>query len=98
MQIQQGEFVAIMGPSGCGKSTLLNLLGGLDTPTSGTILLDGNNLADFNEKQLAKLRRKKLGFIFQRHDLFPVLTAQENIEFPMMLSGISAVKSKSCSS
>ena len=94
MQIQQGEFVAIMGPSGCGKSTLLSLLGGLDTPTSGTILLDGNNLADFNEEQLAKLRRKKLGFIFQRHDLFPVLTAQENIEFPMMLSGISEVNRK----
>ena len=94
IQIRAGEFVAIMGPSGCGKSTLLNLLGGLDTPTSGTIRLDGNNLADFNEEQLAELRRKKLGFIFQRHDLFPVLTALENIEFPMMLSGISAVNRK----
>lgn len=94
IKIRQGEFVAIMGPSGCGKSTLLNLLGGLDTPTSGTIHLDGNNLADFNEEQLAQLRREKLGFIFQRHDLFPVLTAQENIEFPMMLSEISSESRK----
>jgi putative ABC transport system ATP-binding protein len=74
-----------MGPSGCGKSTLLNLLGGLDQPTSGMVILDGKYLYDYNEEQLAKLRREKLGFIFQRHDLFPVLTALENIEFPMLL-------------
>ncbi len=83
--IERGEFVAIMGPSGCGKSTLLNLLGGLDQPSSGAVLLDGHNLADYNEEQLAALRREKLGFIFQRHDLFPVLTARENVEFPMLL-------------
>ena len=87
IQIKRGEFVAIMGPSGCGKSTLLNLLGGLDQPTAGTVTLDGNDLADFDEEQLAKLRREKMGFVFQRHDLFPVLTARENIEFPMLLDG-----------
>jgi putative ABC transport system ATP-binding protein len=87
LSIQQGEFVAIMGPSGSGKSTLLNLLGGLDQPTQGRVILDGHDLSKYNEEQLAELRRKKMGFIFQRHDLFPVLTARENVEFPMLLSG-----------
>ena len=85
--IKRGEFVAIMGPSGCGKSTLLNLLGGLDQPTAGKVTLDGKDLANYSEEQLAKLRREKLGFVFQRHDLFPVLTARENVEFPMLLDG-----------
>jgi putative ABC transport system ATP-binding protein len=85
LSIQAGEFVAVMGPSGCGKSTLLNLLGGLDQPTAGKVLLDGHDLSEYNEEQLASLRRKKMGFIFQRHDLFPVLTARENVEFPMLL-------------
>ena len=88
VNIQKKEFVAIMGPSGSGKSTLLNLLGGLDQPTSGKVLLDGHDLSEYNEEQLAALRRTKMGFIFQRHDLFPVLTARENIEFPMLLDGI----------
>lgn len=86
--IQRGEFVAIMGPSGCGKSTLLNLLGGLDQPSGGKVLLDSQDLADFNEEQLAALRREKMGFIFQRHDLFPVLTARENVEFPLLLGKV----------
>src|SRR5215208_5481138 len=86
--IQKGEFVAIMGPSGSGKSTLLNLLGGLDQPSSGKVLLDNHDLAGYNEEQLAALRRQKLGFIFQRHDLFPILTARENVEFPMLLDGV----------
>lgn len=86
--IEKGEFVAIMGPSGSGKSTLLNLLGGLDQPTSGKVLLDDHDLAQYNEEQLAALRRQKLGFIFQRHDLFPILTARENVEFPMLLDGV----------
>lgn len=89
VNIQKKEFVAIMGPSGSGKSTLLNLLGGLDQPTSGKVLLDGHDLSEYNEEELAALRRTKMGFIFQRHDLFPVLTARENIEFPMLLDGIS---------
>jgi putative ABC transport system ATP-binding protein len=85
--ITKGEFVAIMGPSGSGKSTLLNLLGGLDQPSSGQVLLDQHDLGEYNEEQLAALRRQKLGFIFQRHDLFPILTARENVEFPMLLDG-----------
>ena len=86
--IRKGEFVAIMGPSGSGKSTLLNLLGGLDQPTSGKVLLDHHDLREYIEEQLAALRRQKLGFIFQRHDLFPILTARENVEFPMLLDNI----------
>lgn len=85
--IRHGEFVAIMGPSGCGKSTLVNLLGGLDQPTSGQVFLNGHDLAQYDEDQLASLRRKQMGFIFQRHDLFPVLTARENVEFPILLDG-----------
>lgn len=92
--IQKGEFVAIMGPSGCGKSTLLNLIGGLDQPTTGQVFLDGQKLTGFNEKELAALRRQKMGFIFQRHDLFPVLTARENVEFPMLLAGKSSLERK----
>jgi putative ABC transport system ATP-binding protein len=86
--IRKGEFVAIMGPSGSGKSTLLNLIGGLDQPTSGKVYLDGHDLAEYKEEQLADLRRQKMGFIFQRHDLFPVLTARENVEFPMLLGNV----------
>jgi len=89
IEIRQGEFVAIMGPSGSGKSTLLNLLGGLDQPTNGKVILDGHDLSEYNEEQLASIRRQKMGFIFQRHDLFPVLTARENIEFPMLLNDLS---------
>ena len=86
LSVAPGEWVAITGPSGCGKSTLLNLLGGLDTPTAGQVFLNGHNLAQQTEEQLASLRRATLGFVFQRHDLFPVLTAQENVEFPMLLA------------
>ena len=89
ISILKGEFVAIMGPSGSGKSTLLNLLGGLDQPTSGKVILDGHDLSAYNEEELAALRRQKMGFIFQRHDLFPVLTVRENVEFPMLLNGLA---------
>jgi len=88
LAIAQGEFVAIMGPSGCGKSTLLNLLGGLDRPTAGRVFLNGRDLAGYNEEELAALRRAQMGFIFQRHDLFPVLTAAENVEFPLLLGNV----------
>jgi len=94
ISINQGEFVAIIGPSGCGKSTLLNLLGGLDQPTKGNVYLDGQNLAQLTEEQLASLRRQKMGFIFQRHDLFPELTARENVEFPLLLGGMPHIERK----
>jgi len=94
--IQRGEFVAIMGPSGCGKSTLLNLLGGLDQPSTGEVFLDGHNLAEYDDEQLAALRRQKLGFIFQRHDLFHVLTVRENVEFPLLLGDVSPVERRAC--
>jgi putative ABC transport system ATP-binding protein len=92
IEVERGEFVAIVGPSGCGKSTLLNLLGGLDEPSAGRVLVDGQDLAGYSEEQLAALRRQKMGFIFQRHDLFPVLTARENIEFPLLLAALSPEK------
>jgi putative ABC transport system ATP-binding protein len=78
--IDEGEFVVIAGPSGAGKTTLLNLLGGMDTPTSGEIILDGQSVNTFNEKQLMKLRRNDVGFVFQFYNLMPNLTALENIE------------------
>jgi putative ABC transport system ATP-binding protein len=88
LTVRRGEFVAIMGPSGCGKSTLLNLLGGLDKPTKGSVFLGGQDLSSLNDEAAAALRRKGIGFIFQSHDLLSVLTAQENVEFPMILDGV----------
>ncbi|MDQ2809348.1 MAG: ABC transporter ATP-binding protein [Chloroflexota bacterium] len=87
ISVRQGEFVAVMGPSGCGKSTLLNLVGGLDRPTAGQVQLGGHDLATMSDEALAVLRRQTLGFIFQRHDLLPILTVQENVEFPLLLAG-----------
>lgn len=78
--IQPGEFVAIMGPSGCGKSTLLHLLGGLLSPTSGSILIDGEDLAKVSDAQRTDIRRRKIGFVFQRFNLFPTLTADGNLK------------------
>lgn len=78
--IDQGEFVAIMGPSGCGKSTLLHLLGGLLSPTSGSILIDGEDLAKVTDAQRTEIRRRKIGFVFQRFNLFPTLTADGNLK------------------
>lgn len=79
-EIQPGEFVAIMGPSGCGKSTLLHLLGGLLSPTSGSILIDGEDLAKVSDAQRTDIRRRKIGFVFQRFNLFPTLTADGNLK------------------
>ena len=85
LNIEQGEFVAIVGQSGSGKSTLLHLIGGVDIPSSGEVIIDGKNIYKLKEKELSILRRRKLGFIFQFFNLIPVLTAQENIEMPVLL-------------
>lgn len=80
IDVAEGEFVAIMGPSGCGKSTLLHLLGGLLSPTTGTILVDGEDLAKVSDAQRTDIRRRKIGFVFQRFNLFPTLSAEGNLK------------------
>ena len=87
LKIPRGQFVAVMGPSGSGKSTLLGLLAGLDTPTSGRILLDGEDITFLNEDQMAVLRGRKIGFVFQSYHLVPTLTAEENVLLPLELAG-----------
>lgn len=86
-QVRSGEFVALVGPSGSGKTTLLSILAALLTPTSGQVLIDGQDLAQMNEKKRVKLRREKIGFTFQSNNLIPFLTAQENVEFMLRLNG-----------
>lgn len=88
LEVRQGEFSVIAGPSGSGKTTLLNIAGTLDKPTSGTLMLQGEDIMAKSKKQLSDLRLEKLGFIFQAYNLIPVLSAIENIEFSMMLKGI----------
>ena len=87
LKVFEGEFVAIMGPSGSGKSTAMNLVGSLDTPTSGTIYLDGNDISTLGESELAQIRGKKIGFIFQSFNLIANLTTIENVMLPMMFQG-----------
>jgi len=86
-RIKEGEFVVILGPSGSGKTTLLNIIGGLDRPSKGTIIVDGVDLAELDENALSEFRCEKIGFIFQTYNLISTLTALENIEFPMKLAG-----------
>jgi putative ABC transport system ATP-binding protein len=88
LSVGQGEFVAVMGPSGCGKSTLLNLVGGLDKPTSGQVLIDGTDIATMSDQQVTELRRRRLGFVFQFFNLIPVLTTAENAALPLTLDGV----------
>lgn len=88
LQIENGEFTAIVGPSGSGKTTLLNMIGGLDRPTSGSIKVNGNELAGMSENELIDFRLKHIGFVFQSYNLIPVLTAKENTEFIMLMQKI----------
>jgi len=88
INIHDGEFVAIMGPSGCGKSTLLHLLGGLDTPSDGKVLIDGASIAEMTDDRLTELRRRRIGFVFQFFNLIPVLSAAENAALPVTLEGV----------
>jgi len=94
LYIEPGELVAVMGPSGCGKSTLLHLIGGLDRPTSGRVLLDGQDLAALDDNHLTEIRRRKVGFVFQFFNLIPVLSALENAALPLMLDGIKPAEAK----
>ena len=92
LRLDAGEFVAVMGPSGCGKSTLLHLVGGLDRPSEGSVTIAGANLAALNDTQLAELRRRKIGFVFQFFNLIPVLNATENASLPLLLDNIPPAK------
>ncbi len=95
LKLGVAEYLSIMGPSGSGKSTLLNLLGLLDRPTSGSYLLDGGDVTDLSDEQQARVRREKIGFVFQSFHLVPRLTAAQNVELPMILAGIPADERRS---
>ncbi len=92
LAIEAGEFTALAGPSGSGKTTLLNVIGGLDQPTSGKVVVDGTDLASLSSGALADLRLKRIGFVFQAYNLIPVLSAEENVEFVMLLQGVDAAE------
>ena len=89
IEFEKGEFTALVGPSGCGKTTLLNLLGGLDEPTSGKVIIDNTDLSRLKSKERIDFRLRNIGFVFQAYNLIPVLTAKENVEFIMELQGVS---------
>jgi putative ABC transport system ATP-binding protein len=87
LKIKKGDFIAIMGPSGSGKSTLMHIIGCLDRPTSGTVIIDGENISKVSDNELAQIRGRKIGFIFQKFNLIPTMTALKNIELPMVFLG-----------
>jgi putative ABC transport system ATP-binding protein len=90
LDVREGEFVAIMGPSGSGKSTLLHILGGVETPTAGSVVLEGQDLATMDDTQRTLTRRRRIGFVFQKINLLPTLTALENVALPLLLDGAGA--------
>lgn len=92
IKINKGDFVVIIGPSGSGKSTMMNMVGALDLPTEGDVCLGGENIAHYTESDLAQLRGRKIGFVFQTFNLIPTLTARENIGLPMMFQGVGSVE------
>lgn len=94
LEVKKGEFIAIQGPSGSGKSTAMNMVGCLDIPTTGSIFLEGRNIAHLQESQLAQLRGKKIGFVFQQFNLINTLSALENVMLPMTFQGVEAEKRK----
>ena len=94
LEIPHGDFVALMGPSGSGKTTLLNLIGGLDTPTSGEIEIEGQRIDQFSDGQLAHWRSQHVGFVFQFYNLMPALTAQKNVELPLLLTKLGGAQRK----
>lgn len=94
LEIGEGEFVAIIGKSGSGKSTLLHLLGGVDRPTDGVVMIQGENIYEYRDRELSKFRRKRVGFVFQSYNLVPKLTVEENIWMPFMLQGKRYAKKK----
>ena len=95
LDIESGDFVVLMGPSGSGKTTLLNLIGGLDAPTSGSVVIDGKDLAKMTGAERSKMRLERLGFVFQAYNLIPVLSAYENAEFPLMMRGVPPAERRS---
>ncbi len=94
LTVRKGEMIAIMGPSGCGKTTLLNMLSGLDDPSSGTVKIEGMDINQLPDNQKTEHRAKRMGFIFQFYNLLPVLTAVENVEMPLLVSGTSAKEAR----
>ncbi|MDO5391978.1 MAG: ABC transporter ATP-binding protein [Eubacteriales bacterium] len=94
MQIKEGEFVSIIGPSGSGKSTMMNIIGCLDTADEGEYILDGISIEQYSETELARIRNRKIGFIFQNFNLLPKLTAEENVELPLIYQGVKTSERK----